>query len=81
MKVNIDADIAVKFLQLSLEDQAEDGLDVRYLLSCQKKRKEEIMEGIEKCYKAKLNKLWKYLPMSEDKLFRMVLDIQNTAIL
>ena len=54
MKVNIDADIALKFLELSLNDVPEDGLDVRYLLSCQKKRKEEIMEGIEKRYKTKL---------------------------
>ena len=75
MKVNIDADIALKFLELSLNDVPEDGLDVRYLLSCQKKRKEEIMEGIEKRYKTKLQTIQKNLPMSEEKLFKMVLDV------
>ena len=54
---------------------------MRYLLSCQKKRKEEIIDGIEKRYKTKIQNILKNLPMSDEKLYRMVLDVQNTAIL
>ena len=60
MRVNIDTDIALKFLELALEpqgaqdDEEEAKLDVRYLLSCQKRRKEEISEAIVHRYKTKM---------------------------
>ena len=48
---------------------------MRYLLSCQKKRKEEIIDGIEKRYKTKIQNILKNLPMSDEKLYKMVLDV------
>ena len=85
---NIDLNTAVNLIEhvlVELDDQKPDyALDVRYLISFQRQRLQQLTEEIFKRYKrdfrAKAKELTKYL-WSEDYLLRKLMIIKNKAII